>query len=428
MGEAKPWFAFGQLTNTGTRRTNLWQTRLGVTHRQLTNRDDVLSVEYLNAGFDDVNGISARYQAPFFSARRPDWMNRRSGDPAWINWLPRERIPWWGVDRLRWEADIGWSRADTGRSSQIPGIASDRVRSEDLRVGGRFIYELFQYRDFFVDAWAGLRVSDLEVDNDTNASIGEAVLLIPNAGLHAERINQLSTLGLDLSFGGNVLGIDENELDSLGRDATDDTYALLDWNLGYTTFLEPLLFGDDWRDPSSERSSTLAHELSIGFRGQYSFDYRLIPQVSRTIGGLFTVRGYDQSVGVGDSILIGSLEYRFHVPRALPVEREPLRLPLIGDFRVAPQQVYGRPDWDLTLRAFVDVGRSIRHDRGEASSGISELNQTLVGAGLGAELTIRSNLRARIDWAAVLKGTNGNISRPANVGDNEVHVLFSILY
>ncbi|MAG31091.1 MAG: hypothetical protein CL908_09405 [Deltaproteobacteria bacterium] len=428
VGEAKPWYAFAQTTNTGTRRTNLWQTRLGITHRQLSNRDDILSVEYLNAGFDDVNGLNARYQAPFFGRARPDWMNRQKGDPDWIDWLPREKIPWWGVDRLRWEVEFGWGRASTGRASDVPGLANDKVRSQDFRYGGRFVYEIWQYRDFFVDLWGGLRLSSLEVDNDTNESIGEALLVIPKAGIHAERINQLSTLALDISGQGNIKHISEGDLDDLGRDATDAKYATLDWNLGYSTFLEPLLFPNAWRDPSSEQTSTLAHEISLGFRGQYAFDYRLIPQVSRTIGGLYSVRGYDQSVGVGDTVLIGSFEYRFHLPRALPVTREPMRLPLIGDFRAAPQQVYGRPDWDLVLRAFVDVGRSIRNDQSDASSGIREYNQTLVGVGLGADLTIRSNLRAQIDWATALNDTNQNIARPTEVGDNEIHVLFSILY
>jgi hemolysin activation/secretion protein len=166
----------------------------------------------------------------------------------------------------------------------------------------------------------------------------------------------------------------------------------------------------------------------IGVRGQYAFDYRLVPQASLTIGGLYSVRGYDQSVAVGDSVIIGSLEYRFHVPRAFPVAREPLQIPFIGDFRAAPQQVYGRPDWDLTLRTFLDVGRSIRNDTSNGQAGPNEINQTLVGAGVGAELLLKSNFRARIDWATALKGTKGDISNPTEVWDNQIYVLFSILY
>ncbi len=426
--ESKPWYVYAQMANTGTRRTNPWQTRVGFAHRQLTDRDDTLTFEYLNAGLDDVHGVRARYQAPFFGPERPDWMNRHKGDPAWIDWLPREKIPWWGVDRLRWEVDFGWGRSRADRSSTLLGLANDVVTSEQFQYGGRFIYEAWQHRDFFLDVWAGLRLRNVDVRNSTQAANGKALFVLPNAGVHAERINQLSTLGLDLSVQGSINSIDEGNRDRLGRDGTDDLYAIVDFNLGYSTFLEPILRPRAWRDPSTESSSTLAHELAIGLRGQYAFDYRLVPQASQTAGGLYSVRGYDQSVAVGDTVIIGSLEYRFHLPRALPVTRKPLRIPFIGDFRAAPQQVYGRPDWDLTLRSFVDVGRAIRNDRSSSNAGANEYNETLIGVGVGAELQVRSNFRARIDWATALKSTNPNGTNPTDLWDNELHVLFSILY
>ena len=427
--ESKPWYAYAQVTNTGTRRSNPWQTRLGFAHRQLTDRDDVLTIEYLNAGIDDVNGLRARYQAPFFRPKRPRWMNRRKGDPAWLDWIPREKIPWWGVDRLRWEMDFGWGKAVADRSPTFQGLANDLYTSNQFQYGGRFIYEAWQHHDFFVDVWGGLRLRDVSVRNQqVGDSRSKALFVSPTVGIHAERINQLSTLGLDVSYQGSVSDVDDGDLDGLGRDGTDDDYAIIEFNLGYSAFLEPLLFPEAWRDPSTERTSTLAHEIAIGARGQYAFDYRLVPQASLTIGGLHSVRGYDQSAAVGDTIIIGSIEYRFHFPRALPVKREPLRIPFIGDFRAAPQQVYGRPDWDLTLRVFADAGRSIRNNRSANQAGAAELNQTLIGVGVGAELQLRSNFRARIDWATALKSTNGNLAVSTDLWDNEIHVLFSLLY
>jgi hypothetical protein len=427
--ESKPWYAYAQVANTGTRRTNPWQTRLGYANRQLTDRDDVLSIEYLNSGFDDVNGLRARYQAPFFGPTRPRWMNRRKGDPGWLDWIPRDKLPWWGADRLRWELDFGWGKSRGGRSSTDLGLANDSVTSSQFQYGGRFIYETFQYRDFFVDLWGGLRLKDVRVRNaQAGDSASEALFVIPNAGIHAERINQLSTLGVDVSAQGSVSSVSEGDLDRLGRDGTDDLYALIDFNFGYSTFLEPLLFPTAWRDPSTELTSTLAHEIAIGVRGQYAFDYRLVPQASQTLGGLHSVRAYDQSVAVGDTIIAGSIEYRFHVPRAFPVSRQPLRLPGLGDFRAAPQQVYGRPDWDLTLRAFVDAGQTFRNGASGTQAGPNEIDQTLVGVGVGAELQIKSNFRARIDWATALLETDGDIANPTEVWDNEIHVLFSILY
>ncbi len=428
--ESKPWYVYGQTTNTGTDRTNLWQSRLGFVHNQLSNRDDTLSIEYLNAGFDDVNGLNARYEAPFFGSRRPEWMDRRKGDPAWLAWFPREKLPWWGVDRLRWGVDFGWNRSVAGRDSTVQGLDNDPVRSTQWNAGGHLSYELFQHRDFFVDLVGGLSISDLRIENDSSGStnIGEAVLVLPRIALHAERITQLATFTAETAVQGQVAPIRDGDLNALGRADTDEHYATLDFNLGYSAFLEPLLRPEAWRDPSNELAATLAHEISLGFRGQYGMENRLIPQASQTLGGLYSVRGYDQSVAVGDTVVLGTFEYRFHLPRALPVSRRPLQLPLIGDFRVSPQQVYGRPDWDLMLRAFVDAGRAIRTDSSQSGADALEFDQTLVGAGVGAEFVFRSNLRLRADYAFALKDTSGDINNPAQVGDSALHVLFSLLY
>ncbi len=426
--ESKPWFAYAQVTDTGTRRTNPWQTRLGFTHRQVTNRDDILAIDWLNAGIDDVNALSTRYQAPFWGSKRPLWMTRRREDPRWIDWLPREKIPWWGIDRMRWEIDFGLSKSRAGRSATQVGLANDRIVSDQYQTGGRFIYEAYQHRNFFLDVYSGLALRFLKVKNRTGATDGDATLVLPRVGVHAERINMFSNLDVDVSIQGQVNSIDDSNRDALGRDAADDRYAILNFVLGYSTFLEPIVRPEAFRDPSSPLSSTLAHEVSFGVRGQYGFDYRLIPQSNATIGGLYSVRGYSQSVAIGDSITIGTFEYRFHIPRSLPVVREPMRLPLLGDFRAAPQQVYGRPDWDLILRAFVDVGRAVRNKRDKLAAGTPEKNQTLIGAGIGAELQFRSNLRARIDWATALQDTTGNLRDSAEIGDSEIHVLFSILY
>ena len=429
--ESKPWYAYAQLTDTGTNRTSPWQTRAGFTHRQVTNRDDIFSFEYLNTGGDDVNSVTARYQAPFFSSERPSWMSRQRGDPEWIDWLPREKIPWWGVDRLRWEVDFSWSKSRSGNDATNIGLANDRVNSSQFQGGGRFIYEAWQHRNLFVDLWGGLRLRGLNVHNRNSGSNGEVVLVVPRVGVHLDRNSQLSTLGIDLSVRGQISELDRSNRIALGRDQTDDRYAIIDFNFGYSTFLEPIFRPKAWRDPSTHTSSTLAHEISLGVRGQYGFDFRLVPQANGALGGLYSVRGYNQSVAVGDTVVIGTFEYRFHLPRAFPVVRKPLRLPLVGDFRAAPQQVYGRPDWDLTFRAFVDAGRAIRNDRTNGGNSAAEKNQTLIGAGVGAELQIKSNFRARVDWAVPLTRTTGNISngtKGAEIENSEVHVLFSILY
>ncbi len=227
-------------------------------------------------------------------------------------------------------------------------------------------------------------------------------LLIGDMGVAAERNNQFSTFEASVSAtGGTSIGDSTGDQAAfaadLGRSLSDSNYWTLNFDLGVSYFLEPLLFPGSWADPENAWTATLSHEIAIGARGQYAFDYRLIPQSAQVIGGLYSVRGFPNGVAVGDSIYLGTAEYRFHIPRSLPIRRRPVDLPWVGDFRISPQQIYGRPDWDLIFRAFVDAGRSVRNDRQLATG--TEVNQTLVGAGVGLEFVFRGNLRARVDWA-----------------------------
>ncbi len=431
--ESRPWFVYSQASNTGTRRTSRWQTRVGVVHRQLTNRDDILSIEYLN-GSTDVNGVRARYEAPFWGSERPDWMKSSETDVGWLDrFPPRDKIPWWGLDGVRWDSEFTYGRFEAGRGSEVD-IVADRVLTERIQGGAGLTYEAFQHRDFFLDVRAGFLARYFRVDNRTADVEGEATFLRPRVSVKAERINAISNLRLNFGVEGQVLSIERDEIERMGRPFVDDQVAVLDFDVGFSTYLEPLLFPKAFRDPKSRLSSTLAHEIGIGGRGQYAFDFRLIPQDSQIVGGLYSVRGYRQSEAVGDSVFIGTFEYRFHLPRTLPISREPLEIPGLGDFRATPQQVYGRPDWDFILRAFVDVGRSVRNVNGVVSSSVNpnfESDDTLLGMGVGAELTIRSNFRARVDWATPFKTTADERAQGINVdpGDkSEFHFLFSLLF
>ena len=291
--------------------------------------------------------MNASYEAPWFGARRPEWWRSQPNEPTWQRWLNRDKLPWWGVDRLRWRVDGSWSRFDARDVDLI-----DDIRGDEWQVASRLIYETFQWRDLFVDTFFGTRMRKVSVFNRSFA------------GTDSEGGDQETSTFLAVgSFEANVAGTFDPQLQNLGRPEVDGDYQLIRYDLGTSQYLEPLLFPEAWKDPSTPRTSTLSHELAVGFRGQYAFDYRLIPQASQVIGGLYSVRGYDPSVSVGDSVWIASAEYRFHLPRSLPIAREPLDLPVIGDFRAAPQQVYGRPDWDFVIRAFVDHRYAARRIR-----------------------------------------------------------------
>ena len=117
------------------------------------------------------------------------------------------------------------------------------------------------------------------------------------------------------------------------------------------------------------------------------------------------------------------------------IKPRPTQLPWIGDFRVAPQQVYGRPDWDLVLRGFVDGGQTVSNKR-YLNQSAQEINQTLVGAGVGLELVFKGRVRARVDWGRGLYQNRDCLNPAAAVCQTEddidpkgqLHFLFSVIY
>jgi hemolysin activation/secretion protein len=173
-------------------------------------------------------------------------------------------------------------------------------------------------------------------------------------------------------------------------------------------------------DPAEDKTSTLANEIYLAFRGQYAFGYRLIPPEMSIAGGLYTVRGYKEAAATGDTTLIGNVEYRLHIPRLFRPS-PPVEVPYVGPFRWAPQQAFGEADWDLIVRTFFDVGRVIRSD-----PTAFELNETLLGAGLGVELQLKRNLSARLDYGWILKSLETSSNQ--QTGDGRVNFAVRVLY
>ncbi|MEN0020942.1 MAG: hypothetical protein AAF747_08685, partial [Planctomycetota bacterium] len=85
-----------------------------------------------------------------------------------------------------------------------------------------------------------------------------------------------------------------------------------------------------------------------------------------------------------------------------------------------PDRAYGRADWDLIFRAFVDVGKTVQSDR----LGF-ENDDDLIGTGLGLEFQLSRNFSARMDWAIALQEAS---NLDVKVGSNRFHFIFTVLY
>ena len=402
VSENKPWLAYVQTSNTGTKATNEWRTRFGFVSNQLTGNDDVLSVDYTTACLfgPEAKAASISYEAPVCK-----------------------------MDRLRWRAYGSWADYE---ASVITPQAGENFTGSEWRGGAELIWNFYQHRQLFVDLIGGAYWWHVFVDNKTLEQKGDGDFFVPYVGLRAERITDLSTTIGQVIFESNCEGIGQTparDLEPLGRQPVDSEWLLMKWDLLHSFFLEPLVNPTAWRDVSTPGSSTLAHEIYLHFRGQYAMGgYRLIPQNEATVGGFFSVRGYPESSVAGDTAMIATAEYKLHIPRLLKIQPDPGKtpLPLVGTpFRWAPQTVYGRPDWDLIARAFFDVGRTMntwhRNLQGEE-------NYTLMGTGIGLEWQFSRYVNLRLDWGFPLRDMETTTERVEAGRDSRVHFVATIIY
>lgn len=397
VSENKPWSIYAQVSNTGTRSTDEWRERVGFVHNQLTGNDDILRVDAMTAGLEETGAVLASYEFPLFDGRM--------------------RLKPYGNYSQFEASDLG---------------IRDEKFSGNTGVGGlEGAYNILQFGPAFIDLIGGARWEHVEVSDDIQGTQGVDNFFLPYAGARFNRdTDEASTYG-QFTFEGTlseVSNTDPAELAQLGRRDVDQDWVVLKWEMGHQFYLEPLFNRAAWRGETT-KGATLAHELAFQARGQWAFyDDRMIPQAEDVAGGFYSVRGYPESVVAGDTVYMFSAEYRLHIPRLLGVpateeDRSANRSSFFGEsFRWRPEQPFGRPDWDLIFRTFVDVAR-VENSRKIAG----EQNDSLIGAGVGLELQLRRNIFIRTDFGWALD----EIKDPDTVvssGSSRLHFSATFVY
>ena len=383
--ENRPLTLYTQISNTGTAATDYWRQRVGLLHTQLTNNDDVFSFDFITAWFDQTNAVLASYDAPFEN------------------------------DRFRWRVYGNW----TEFTADDVGFFGEDFTGESWALGGEMSWNFLQRREMFLDLFGGARFENINVENPAFLIEGDEDFIIPYFGLRYDRRTDWFSTQASVQLEWWLSNADEAELAALGRTDPDTDPVIFKGGLQHSVYLEPLLNRKNWEDLTTPEDSTLAHELFASIRGQYSFGNRLIPNAEQVAGGLYTVRGYPESIIAGDDAVIGTLEYRLHLPRLFGHQPEPGTL-FGKPFRTAPQYVFGPVDWDLVPKAFIDVGRVFISDPLSFES-----DQTLIGAGIGIDLLYRRNLNVRLDWGFVLDEIS---ELQVNEGSNRLHFVATILF
>ncbi len=383
--ENRPWTVYFQLSNTGTEQTNNWRERLGFTHNQLLNKDDTLSIDFITASLDTANAVTVNYDSPF-------------GTSEVIHY------------KL-------FGSASEYTASDV-GFADEKFKGDSWNFGAELSADVWQRHQSFIDVFAGIRYEHEKVNNEVVQVKGQTAFFIPYLGARFERGTEKASTNAEIRLEHNfgAVATDEDQLNNLGRLFVDRDWTAFKWDASTAFFLEPLLHSD-WANPNAPyKHTTLAHEVALSLRGQWAFGHRLIPQEESTVGGLYSVRGYDESAVAGDNAVIFSAEYRYHVPRAMAV-RDPGTL-MGKPFRWAPDQRYGRPDWDLVLKGFTDMGRATNSDIQSF-----EKDSTLWSVGVGAELLYQRNVSVRMDWGLALHDAANTQS-----GDSRLHLVATFLY
>ncbi|MFN0012414.1 MAG: hypothetical protein ACKVS8_12315 [Phycisphaerales bacterium] len=380
--ENDPLTIYLQGSNTGTQQTEEWRVRFGLIHSQLTNNDDQLSLDYVTGGFESYHNLTAAYEFPIFD-----------------------------MDTLRLKIHGNYNEfdaSDVGSGSGFTGSG--------YYVGTDLIWNFLQVREWFFDAVAGVRFQHVDVDNQVVNTRGESDFFFPRLGLNIERNTQTASTYLFSSIEFNAADIADTpeNLDSLGRTGTTRDFTIFQGSLEQTFYLEPIFDSAAF----NAGTSTLAHEAAFIIRGQTAFNDRVVPSFQGVAGGFYSVRGYEESESSGDSLVLFTAEYRLHLPRLFEPTTD--TTDFFGEFRYAPEAgiPYSRPDWDLILRAFVDVGQVYNNDRLSF-----ERDDTLIGLGGGVELQVRRNLNVRVDVGVAAEDTQATQS-----GDVRVHFVGTLLF
>ncbi|MEI6274121.1 MAG: hypothetical protein WCQ03_11680, partial [Phycisphaerae bacterium] len=143
-------------------------------------------------------------------------------------------------------------------------------------------------------------------------------------------------------------------------------------------------------------------------------------------GGLYTVRGFAQSITAGDNALVGTVEYRMHIPRMFSAAVPTGSFPSAAKpFRWAPDSsTGGAPDWDLVFKTFFDAG-TVSNNQAYAF----EANTPMYSAGVGIDLTILNNISLGVDWGWALNSiSNQSAGVQVDSGSSQFWFTATIIY
>lgn len=259
--EANPWHYFIQVDNAGTS-DRKWSPRIGLINTNLTGRDDTLTVTSqipVDKNFEDNYSVFGSYNFPLFTPRlRLNLYAARTefdvDAPGNIDFVGNGKM--WGGD-LRFNA------------AQIEGWFFDltgSLKHEESKVTPS-LFPQFLGSDLDIDTW-GLGIRIHRSDDMTKTSFG---------------FNRTQSCG-----GSNIAAFNK------ARTGADPDFIILNFSASHQRFLD--------KDKIQRLLGSFNYKRT---------NTRLVPAKMSVFGGLYTVRGYEESDTVADDGALWSVQYEY---------------------------------------------------------------------------------------------------------------------
>ena len=366
--EANPWHWFWQIDNAGTK-DRQWAPRLGLINTNLLGIDDTLTIFHQSnwdSTFDENYSVYGSYDFPVAG---PDWRLNVFGS---------------------------YSEFDVEGGAGINFLGNGHVYGAELR------YNLYQENGWFFDLTTSLSHEKSKIRstssliNLASIGVGEVQMDLWGLGFNMHRRDDMSTSSVSLD---RVQSVSASKQKYFWDEDVPPAVAT-----GIRTNSER-----DFTIYSASASHSQFLDTDKVQRVTGSFDWiipeeRLVPAKMTVFGGMYSVRGYEESGVVADGGILASLQYEYDLVKYDEAKRRSQ-----GEDIEKEEKSWLRK---LSPLAFVDYGRAKIKDAvpGEKSS------ENLLSIGMGLLLDIGDNFSGAVYCGYPLKTTT-----TTDKGNSRVH-------
>lgn len=319
ISEANWQFAVEQ-NNTGDVEDSNRQL-LSLAKFQLFAADDHFLVDYESDSFDDYHSVNWLYDSRHFSGEQAeDWLSEYSiqWDGFYSRNEFREELSSQAIDDVSWGSGIYGYALFTGKK---------RLREKHSGEHG------LSQHDWFVQWGLGGRWQAIDIGVDQFFADGSrSQFFLPGIKLRWGVQSTRSESEGSLVYERNAPGVANTEKVQLSGAICANFFTTAISNcLVRVDSLANIDVGVDFEVLTADYQYTLGlgrenfnnskQRIRLYVKGQYGFRERLLPHFQHSLGGLYSVRGYEEQLLAGDNTLELSAEYRLKV-NLLPIRVE----------------------------------------------------------------------------------------------------------